>query len=56
MTYRGIHMKRLLLITLMVLSSGPAYAEWVAIEKNNNFQNYRLCTSIQPRFAKKGIW
>jgi len=27
-------MKRLLLITLLVLSSGPAYAEWVAVEKN----------------------
>ena len=27
-------MKRLLLITLLVLSSGPAYAEWVLIEKN----------------------
>jgi hypothetical protein len=24
-----------LLITLLVLSSGPAYAEWIAIEKNN---------------------
>jgi hypothetical protein len=24
-----------LLITLLVLSSGPAYAEWVAVEKNN---------------------
>ncbi len=28
-------MKRLLLITLLVLSHGPVYAEWVAIEKNN---------------------
>ncbi len=26
-------MKRLLLITLLVLSSGPVYAEWVAVEK-----------------------
>lgn len=24
-----------LLITLLVLSSGPAYAEWIAVEKNN---------------------
>jgi hypothetical protein len=27
-------MTRLFLITLLVLSSGPAYAEWVAVEKN----------------------
>ncbi len=27
-------MKRLLLITLLVLSHGPAYAEWVAVENN----------------------
>jgi hypothetical protein len=27
----GIHMKRLLLITLLVLSSGPAYAEWMSL-------------------------
>jgi hypothetical protein len=26
-----------LLITLLVPSSGPAYAEWVAVEKNNQF-------------------
>ncbi len=34
MTCRGIYMKRLLLITLLVLSSGPVYAEWVAVEKD----------------------
>ena len=34
MTYQGIHMKRLLLITLLVLSHGPVYAEWVAIKKD----------------------
>jgi hypothetical protein len=28
-------MKRLLLITLLVLSSGPAYAEWVAVGGND---------------------
>jgi len=28
---RGIRMTRLLLIALLVLSNGPAYAEWVAI-------------------------
>ena len=28
-------MKRLLLIALLVLSSGPVYAEWVAVEKDN---------------------
>ena len=27
-------MTRLFLITLLVLSSGPAYAEWVAVEKD----------------------
>jgi len=27
----GIHVKRLLLITLLVLSSGPAYAEWMSL-------------------------
>jgi len=27
-------MKRLLLFTLLVLSSGPAYAEWVAVDGN----------------------
>ena len=35
MPYRGIHIKRLLLIILLVLSHEPAYAEWVVIEKNN---------------------
>jgi len=33
MTDRGIRMTRLLLITLLVLSNSPAYAEWVSIEK-----------------------
>jgi len=28
---RGIRMTRLLLIALLMLSNGPAYAEWVAI-------------------------
>ncbi len=27
-------MKQLLLITLLVLSHGPAYAEWVVVENN----------------------
>ena len=31
MPYQGIRMTRLLLITLLLLSSGPAYAEWVEI-------------------------
>src|SRR5580765_2382951 len=31
---RGNHL-RLLLITLLVLSSGPAYAEWVSLDANN---------------------
>jgi len=29
--YRGIRMKRLLLIALLLLSGGPAYAEWVMV-------------------------
>jgi len=33
MTYQGIHMKRLLLVTLLVLSHGPVSAEWVAVER-----------------------
>jgi len=36
----GIHMTRLLLITLLVLSSGPAYAEWVAINGSRNTGGY----------------
>ena len=35
MVSRGIHTKRLLLIPLLVLSSGPAYAEWVSIGADN---------------------
>ena len=35
MAFRGIHTKRLLLILLLVLSSGPAYAEWVSIGADN---------------------
>jgi hypothetical protein len=31
MAYRGIYMKRLLLFILLVLNSGPAYAEWVKV-------------------------
>jgi hypothetical protein len=34
---QGIRMKRMLLIILLFLSSGPAYAEWVAIE--NQYQS-----------------
>ena len=31
MTYRWIYMTRTLLITLLMLSSGPAYAEWMSL-------------------------
>jgi len=31
MNYRGIQMTRLFLVTLVLLSSGPAYAEWVKV-------------------------
>jgi len=33
---RGIRLKRLLLIALLVLSSAPAYAEWVEIGTSND--------------------
>jgi len=33
MPSHGFYRRRLLLITLLVLSRGPVYAEWVAIEK-----------------------
>jgi hypothetical protein len=36
MTDRGIHLTRLLLITLLVLSNGPAYAEWVALGESDS--------------------
>jgi len=49
-------MTRLLLITLLVLSHGPVYAEWVAIENNYLLPENRRCTSIQTPFAEKGIW
>jgi hypothetical protein len=29
------HMTRLFLITLLVLSGGPAYAEWVEVDRND---------------------
>ena len=32
---RGIYMTGLLLITLLVLNSAPAYAEWVLLDANN---------------------
>jgi hypothetical protein len=35
MTYRGSRVKRLLLITFLLLSSGPTYAEWVATVQND---------------------
>jgi len=41
-TYRGIHVKRLLLVTLLVLSHGPVSAEWVLVE--NKFQSTGLQT------------
>ena len=42
MTYRGIRLKRLLLITLLVLSSEPAYAEWVAIGYSESLGGYTV--------------
>ena len=32
----GMRMARLFLITLLVLSSGPTYAEWVLVDANNS--------------------
>ncbi len=34
MTYGGTRMKQLLLITLLLLSHGSVYAEWVSVEKD----------------------
>jgi hypothetical protein len=33
---RGIHMTRLLLVTIVLLSSGPAYAEWVKVSDGDD--------------------
>ena len=44
------------LITLLFLSSVPAYAECVAVEKDYLLPGLQLCTSIQTSFAEKGIW
>ena len=50
-------MTRLLLITLLVLSSGPAYAEWVLIDENDR----GMSTYVDPdTIRRKGdlvkIW
>ena len=47
-------MKRLLLITLLLLSSGPVYAEWVLL--NQNDQTGLTVYVVQTPFAAKGIW
>ena len=41
-----------LLIMLLVLSSRPAYAEWVKLTK----MTHLLSTSIPTPFTAKGIW
>ncbi len=40
-------MKRLLLITFLVLSRGPVYAEWVAVE-NNYLLPGKLTVYVDP--------
>jgi hypothetical protein len=42
-----------LLITLLVLSSSLAFAEWV---KHGPPKVEQLCTPIQTPFTAKGIW
>ncbi len=45
-------MTRLLLITLLVLSYGPVYAEWVAIEKNHQLSELQT-VYIDPAFIRR---
>jgi hypothetical protein len=56
MTDRGIRMTRLLLITLLVLSSGPAYAEWVKINENDIFTVYADPDTIRRQGDLVKMW
>ena len=48
-------MTRLFLITLLVLSSGSAYAEWVRIGYSESLGGYTAYV-VQTPFAAKGTW
>ena len=47
-------MKRLILITLLLLSSGPAYAEWVLVEKNNDLVEVMAVYADPDTIRRKG--
>ncbi len=49
-------MTRLLLITLLVLSHGPAYAEWVAVEKKEKLLGPHTVYIDPDTIREKGIW
>lgn len=47
-------MKRLILITLLLVSSGPAYAEWVLVEKNNELEEGMTVYTDPATILRKG--
>ena len=47
-------MKRLILIILLLLSSGPAYAEWVLVEKNNDLVEVMAVYADPDTIRRKG--
>ncbi|MBU6482081.1 MAG: hypothetical protein KGS09_16215 [Nitrospirae bacterium] len=47
-------MKRLILIILLLLSSGPAYAEWVLVEKNNELVEVMAVYADPDTIRRKG--
>lgn len=49
-------MARLLLITLLVLSSGPAYAAWVKIHDNDRFTVYADPDTIRRQGDLVKMW
>ena len=56
MTDRGIRLTRLLLITLLALSSGPAYAEWVKVNENDTFTVYVDPDTIRRKGDLVEMW
>ena len=56
---RGVRLKRLLLITLLVMSGGPVYAEWVELghtEGVNGFTVYVDLDTIRRKGELVKIW
>ena len=49
-------MTRLLLITLLVLSSGPAYAEWLELSGDDRVTTYTDATTIQRTGDLVRMW